>query len=49
MASAKASGVCVRTVRGQETRAPVIVAPTMRGRRSRATVSTSGSSGIDAA
>ena len=37
----------VRRVRAHETRAPVIVAPRMRGRRSRATVSTSGSSGID--
>ncbi len=46
MAAAKASGVCVRRVRAHEQRAPVIVAPRMRGRRSRATVSTSGSSGI---
>ena len=45
-ASANASGVCVRSVRAHEQRAPTIVAPTMRGRRSRATVSTSGSSGI---
>ena len=46
IAASNASGVWVRTVRGQPIRAPVIVAPTMRGRRSRATVSTSGSSGI---
>ena len=46
--SANASGVCVRSVRAHERGRPMIVAPTMRGRRSRATVSTSGSSGIGA-
>jgi hypothetical protein len=35
-----------RRVRTQFVRAPTIVAPTRRGRRSRATVSTSGSSGM---
>ncbi len=44
-AAANASGSCVRSVRAHEQRAPTIVAPTRRGRRSRATVSTSGSSG----
>ena len=38
--------VCVLSVRAQEERTPTMVAPTRRGRRSRATVSTSGSSGI---
>ena len=38
--------VRLRSVRAHDTRAPTIVAPTRRGRRSRATVSTSGSSGI---
>ncbi len=44
--SANATGSCARNVRTQFVRAPTIVAPTIRGRRSRATVSTSGSSGI---
>src|SRR5258706_16167309 len=44
--AAKASGSIPRSVRAQSVVASTIVAPVIRGRRSRATVSTSGSSGI---
>src|SRR3990172_1646970 len=47
-AAPMASGWCVRSVGGQRQVAPTIVASMTRPRRSRATVSTSGSSGISA-
>src|SRR5664279_1036804 len=45
-AASNASGSWVRRVRDHDERAALISAPTIRGRRSRTTVSTSGSSGI---
>src|SRR6185503_2482736 len=47
-ARANASGSCDRSVFSQDTRTPAIRAPTTSPRRSRATVSTSGSSGMAA-